>query len=203
MSTFFKNQILALSYDQALIVMIVSAIFFMITVFAIFSILPFLIKKKMNGLNFIVFLVLMLGWIFIFKISSEVKESRIYSHAFSEEKVFLYQNSNVIQELEYKYLYPRFYSHNSNSEQDAPSDTLSDLNPNSEKVCIRFVNIQNNETFSDLCALTPEKLAFEYFPLHQKNPNFVNFLNNSSYQNETGKLFTRFIDELNTLSLIK
>lgn len=202
MSTFINNQILAISQDQTLIVMIVSAIFFIATIFAIFSILPFLVKKKMKFLNFIVFIVLVLGWSFIYKVSTEVKHTANYSHAFSEEKVFLYKNSSVIKELEYKYLYPRFFSYNSHSEQNVAPDTLSDLNPKSEKVCIRFVTIKGNEKFSDLCALSPERLAFQYFPLHQANADFVNFLNNTHYSGETKDFFARFINELNTLSLV-
>ena len=109
----------------------------------------------------------------------------------------------MVKELEYKYLYPRFYALRNNSEQNAPKDTLDKLNQNSEKVCIRFIQVENNELFSDLCAQTPEQLAREYYPLHDNNPNFINFMNNTHYDKKTNNFFNRFKQTLDTLSLIK
>lgn len=191
------------SIDQTFVVMGISAIFFLITIFTISSILPSLSKKKWSGLNCVVFIVLIIGWCFISKISNEVWTFKNNTHSFSEEKVFLYNKSDMVKELEYKYLYPRFYALRNNSEQNAPKDTLDKLNQNSEKVCIRFIQVENNELFSDLCAQTPEQLAREYYPLHDNNPNFINFMNNTHYDKKTNNFFNRFKQTLDTLSLIE
>lgn len=182
--------------------MIIASVLLIATLFSCFSIFPHLNKKNLNALNFIVIIVLAMGWIFIFKVYGELTFSKTYTHAFSEEKVFLYKQSEVYKEMEYKYLYPRFFSYNNNSEQNVAPDTLSKINPASEKVCIRFVDLRTDEVFSDLCSLNPEKLAFNYAPLHKENPNFVNFLKHTYYDEETKEFLARFKKELETLALV-